>query len=254
MAQEGRYRLRTAPEDLTLFEEVSNQLADGLLAGHTQSSVHGNLELDLEDTSTGKEITLSFPDYAGEQVDQILNGHKVNPIWQTQLDSSTSWVLFIRLDKIVLTEDMVNRPQVDLSVIKRQEENEKPLELSEPMKIVDLLQILLHIKGISITKKIATLKLTVVLSCWDLLKIQEEALPAEVLKQHLPLVYGFLQANWLPESLEVIGLSSLGKDLDQTKRDHDYILKGAEAFGYLILPNGAKTQDLTLVIQHFGNV
>lgn len=244
-SDECRYKITSPPEDLTVFQEVVDCLYNGRSAEHTDSNLHKNLLLEICDESNDK-ISLSFPDYAGEQVREIVNNRLVNELWKSQILASNSWMLFIRLDEVKKIEDIVNRPlPEELNTEKREN---SALEISANAFFVELLQMLLFIKQVSNKQAITTPKLMVVLSCWDTLKLDDGTIPAMVLKEQLPLFYEFTNNIWNEKNLNIVGLSSTGKTLSNKKSDDDYINNSPEDFGYFILPDGKKEKDLTILI------
>jgi len=248
MDRSGYYSITTPPKDLTVFREVLECLNNGKSAGHTSVGSNTRLELGLEDRQKNK-IVFSFPDYGGEQVLKIVNERKITSTWQDDIENCDSWMLFIRLDEINPVEDVINRGIPDAKILKSRNTGEIPFKLSEQVFFVDLLQILLQVKQISVHSKIGNPRLTIVLSCWDLLQSSEKALkPANVLNQRLPLLYSYLTENWSETILSVIGLSSTGKTLSAETGDRDYIKKGPEAFGFLITSEGKEEKDLTISI------
>jgi hypothetical protein len=48
----------------------------------------------------------------------------------------------------------------------------------------------------------------------------------------------------------VFGLSALEKELNDKQADEGYIDKGPVAFGYVIAPDGTRSDDLTLPIRY----
>ena len=56
----------------------------------------------------------------------------------------------------------------------------------------------------------------------------------------------FVAGNWTDCS--VLGLSALARSLDKKKPDRDYITKGSEQFGYVVLEDANQSPDLTLPI------
>jgi len=224
---------------------VVDCLYNGRSAEHTDSNLHKNLLLEICDENNDK-ISLSFPDYAGEQVRKIVNNRLVNELWKNQILSSNSWMLFIRLDEVKKIEDIVNRPlPEELNTEKRES---SALEISANAFFVELLQMLLFIKQVSNKQAIITPKLMVVLSCWDTLKLNDETIPAMVLKEKLPLFYEFINNILDEKSLNIVGLSSTGKTLSNKKSDDDYVNNSPEDFGYFILSDGKKEKDLTILI------
>lgn len=92
---EYNYRISTPPEDLTVFQEVVDCLYDGRSATHTNVDSHKNLSLEVVD-SKGYVTSISFPDYGGEQVKQIVDNRQINELWRSQILGSNNWIFFIR--------------------------------------------------------------------------------------------------------------------------------------------------------------
>ncbi len=55
-------------------------------------------------------------------------------------------------------------------------------------------------------------------------------------------------SSWAPGSWRVCGLSSLGQTLDPNKSDDEFMSKGPETAGYIVLPSGEHDTDLTQLI------
>lgn len=237
------------PADLTIFEDVINKLAEGKRAGHTEASANRNIELKINDES-GNEVVFAFPDYAGEQVNSIVDNRRINTIWGKYIDVSSSWMLFVRLDEMQQVEDIINRGIPSAEELQKRNSTPPPIKVSDAAHFVELLQMLLYIKGIPSLNKINKPNLTIVLSCWDLLNQVPKTLPIDVLQERLPLLYHFIKNTWAEKSLSVIGLSSTEKTLTD-EADEEYIDKNPINFGYIINPNGDEQKDLTLSIRTF---
>lgn len=237
------------PADLTIFEDVINKLAEGKRAGHTEASANRNIELKINDENDNS-VVFTFPDYAGEQVNSIVDNRRINTIWKQYIEQSSSWMLFIRLDDLKPLEDIINKGIPEPDELKKRNAPPPPVKVSDAAHFVELLQILLYMKGIPSLNKINKPNLTIVLSCWDIQNLPDNTLPFQVLKQRLPLLYNFLKNTWREKSLSIIGLSSTGKTLTD-EADEEYIDKTPIKFGYIINPNGIKEEDLTLSIQTF---
>lgn len=247
-ARTEHYRITSPPEDLTIFKEVLDNLNDGKSSGHTHVTQHQSLNLTIEDES-GIESIFSFPDYGGEQVKTIVADRRINDTWQKQIDNSNAWMFFIRLDEVLPIEDVVNRGLPRKDDLKKRSEDNEPIPLSVMAFFTELLQIFLYSKKLSTKTKIAAPKLTVVVSCWDLLSVEEQQMtPRDVLLKRLPGLYNFINGTWQTESYQVIGLSSIEKSLSDTAPDMEFVKKGPENFGYIITHDGKKERDLTLAI------
>lgn len=250
-ARTESYKITSPPDDLTIFQEVLDNLNEGKSSGHTHVSAHQTLELEIEDNNGIKSV-FSFPDYGGEQIRAIVKDRRVNKIWKEQIDKSNSWMLFIRIDEIKIVEDVVNRGLPDQEILKNRIEKAEPMVLSDTAFYTELIQILLYVKRIGIKQKITDPKLTLVLSCWDLLENEDqEKIPKDLLKEKLPGLFNFIHEIWLDDSFKIIGLSSIEKSLSNNDSDLEFIKKGPENFGYIITETGKKETDLTFTISTF---
>ena len=208
-----------------------------------------DFEIEVEDAD-GKRIVFSFPDYGGEQINEIVNYRKVNDTWTENIDNSTAWLLFIRLDEIKPIEDLINRGLPEEDVLKSRNESAVDLSLSAEAFYIELLQMLLYIKNISTLNKVNHLKLTVVLSCWDRIDdATEKSKPSDLLHKRLPLLKNYIDSTWERDSISYVGLSSTERTLSNENEDEDFLDKGPENIGYIIDSKGIKNQDLTLLIK-----
>lgn len=250
-ARSEHYRITSPPDDLTIFQDVLGNLNEGKSSGHTHVTSHQTLELEIED-SAGVKSVFSFPDYGGEQVKAIVNDRRINKIWKEQIDKSNSWMLFIRLDEVKVIEDVVNRGLPDQDVLKNRTEKSEPMSLSDTAFYTELLQIFLYVKKIGIKQRITDPKLTLVLSCWDLLSDRDQKkLPKDVLQEKLPGLFSFIHETWTEDAYKIIGLSSIEKSLSNNDSDLEFVKKGPENFGYMITEEGKKETDLTFTISTF---
>ena len=249
--RESYYKIVSPPENLNIFKEVLECLNDGKAADHTNVNSNETLELQIVDAD-GKHITFNFPDYGGEQVKAIVSDRRITKIWKDQIEKSDSWMLFIRLDVILPFEDIINRGIPEIEVLSKRNKDVTALKLSDAAFFTELLQMLLYAKKTASLNRISNPKLTIVLSCWDLLETQAgKRLPYEMLQEKLPSFWNYLTQTWKAEHLDIIGLSATEKSLDIKKSDRDFVKKGPEKFGYIITPDGKKESDLTLSIATF---
>lgn len=246
-----KYKLapNNRPSDLTIFEDVLAKLAEGKRAGHTESSANRTIQLKADDNE-GNSVIFSFPDYAGEQVKMVVDNRRVNNLWKEYINESNSWILFVRLDEIEVAEDLINRGIPSLKEIQKRQAIAPPVKISDAAHFVELLQTLVYIKGASTLRKIISPNLTIILSCWDLIKEDQTAIPSQILKERLPLLWDFVTNNWNETSLSIIGLSSTERTLSD-EPDDNYIDKTPIAFGYIINEKGKTEKDLTISIPRF---
>ncbi|MCR4470410.1 hypothetical protein [Burkholderia sp. SCN-KJ] len=237
----GALQLVGAPKNVNAFKSGIADLSCGKPAQHTSSGVYEESEWVVADQN-GNRAELCWPDYAGEQLTAISGTRVVSREWATNLQNSDEWMLFLRLQTISGQEDILSRP---ILLVDETGPKSSPSQ-SHDVKLVELLQILLYARGVGVAAPLAVPRMSVVLTCWDeLSRPVQELTPPEALHHHLPLLTSFLSANWQSPALSVRGLSALGKPLNKDNPDQEYVDLGPEAFGFVVLPNGDLTNDLT---------
>jgi hypothetical protein len=298
--QQGGVRMVGMPSDLSAFQEVCDRLAEGKSAPHTPTATYKESIWHVRSNDGAWDTKLVWPDYGGEQVENIVKFRQVPEQWVRRIREAEGWMLFIRLGKVKPPEDILDRPraleQMRVSVETEetlpqpnQEETsqagakesiatsddstnnaensvaitvEEPpdeaipvpsVALSDQARIVELLQALLFVKQAGTARYLRHPALMIVLSCWDELSLakREDSTwewPSELLKKRLPLVSQFVLSNWEPDSLQVLGLSALGKALSDDVGDEEFIDNGPERQGWCILPDGTQSADLTFPI------
>jgi hypothetical protein len=244
---EGSLKMKGMPENITPYEEAERRLGQGMLSGHTSEGTYRESIFPVE-SKNGRRSNLVWPDYAGEQVSQLVESRRVNKAWLQRLAESEGWILFIRLDNIRVYEDMLSRPVGQQGETAKEGDKLDFLWSSQAI-YVELVQLLLLSKGVGTINRVTSPALTVLLTCWDELgEAGQQVDPAVVLREKMPLFADFLRATWHPDKLSVYGLSALGKSLKKDEPDPEYLERGPEAFGYVVLSNGAKDPDLTLPV------
>lgn len=204
-----------------------------------------NVELILQINVDGKNIDLVFPDYGGEQVNELIDLMEVNENWRKLVISSDRWIHFIRPHEIT--------PEYDLStssydeIDKRRSEDFKIPGLSYQSRFIELLQILLHIKNKGAKHLISVPKLSIVLTCWDELKTDKK--PVQILQEKLPMFLHFVETVWAKEAFEIFGLSAQEFPLKTQDAKDKYRDELPENFGYMIDPEGNKDKDITKLVK-----
>ena len=153
-----------------------------------------------------------------------------------------AWLLLVRLQQTRVSEDICSRP---LCTLKGAGVENREVQVSDQARLIELLQMLIYIRGAISTEPLVSPRLCVLLGCWDELGVDER--PATVLEQRLPMFSSFVQTIWAEPS--VLGLSALERPLSPRDRDMEYASRGPEQFGYVVLPDGRRSTDLTLPIQ-----
>lgn len=239
--------LRQQPDDLSLLVEGYDRLNAGIPPEHTTTGANADVSLSLLGPD-GEQFDVLYPDYAGEQVDAMVENRQIAEEWRRRVLDAPTWLVFLRLDHVVTPKDVISSPGDPSAVAGDDAVNGIGSVLADQARTVEALQLLLHVAGAAIASPTRNPSLTVVLSCWDELGLQDDARPGDVLRSSLPLVHAFVQANWHPDALRVVGLSAQGKPLRSESPDEEFIDKGPEAMGYIVCPDGSRETDLTLLL------
>jgi len=236
-------KMRVTPADLTPFDEVRTQLNDGLPASHTPSSVYRESIWQVV-TEHGQQLDLTWPDYGGEQVRQLIDTRRMGPEWWERIQSADGWILMVRPKLAKQDADIFSRPLGDVRR-PNTDADIKPHRSSQA-RLVELLQMLLH--SYQTRGPGCPPVLTVLLSCWDELELAEGIKPSEELASRLPLLWSFINNRWGSDRSAVFGLSALGTALSTDKANEEFRNRGPEHFGYVVSAEGQRTSDLTLPI------
>ena len=246
--ESGRLRMRGAATNIRAFESALHRLSEGRAADHTPTTDYLESEWPITD-GDGNMLTLVWPDYGGEQVRQILEHRRVPEMWRDRVVASAAWMLFVRVQHTEIKADLFSRPIPELKGSGGEPPSTK-FQHSDQARLIELLQMLLFLRGADLRAPLATPALAVLLSCWDELvpSLGDSVPPRAALSRRLPLLTDFVTANWQPGALSVLGLSALGRPLRQDAQDQDYLNRGPEHFGYVVQEDGTVDNDLTLPI------
>jgi hypothetical protein len=233
------------PPDLTLLKEVFDALASGRTAPRTSTDTWGNLKISLE-SNAGHHLDFTLPDYGGEQLKNVFEKRIVKEEWVEFLGNSRGWLLLIRLDEETVPESRLIQAQS-----KEQLTTTTELIWDSNAWWIEVLQILLDSCQVSNRHRIEEPRLAILLTCYDRPEVVGNALtPLEALQSKLPLLSTFLHTNWSKDAISVWGLSSLGKNLNNSIADDDFADSGAETQGWIIKPDGGdRDVDLTLPLE-----
>ena len=244
--EQARLRMRSEPESIVPFEEVLRRLSQGLAADHTSVDTYDETVLPLE-LPGGEPVDLVWPDYGGEQIRLMMAQRRVSDAWKTRIGGSDGWLLFIRPSILHAQDDIFTRPLHELTG--SGDDEPESYEWTSQAFYIELLQLLLYVRGLGTLTRVSEPNLAVVLSCWDEIDERDQCLPPAVfLRKEMPLFSAFLESTWQHTSLTVLGLSSLGRPLSTEREDEGYIDEGPETFGYVIRPDTAQSSDLTVPI------
>lgn len=245
--RQSNLRLRSAIDNISPFEAVLDKLGQGISAPHTSMNTYDELVLPVESAS-GEEMNLLWPDYGGEQItNRIMAKRQVPSEWQSRIKASDGWLLFIRLEQLRDFKDVLTRPIAEI-VTSAQKNSDKKVRWSDQALYIELLQFFLFAKGAGVIQRVRKPSLLVLLSCWDEMDYAKDKAPIELLSLRMPMFLDFVTSIWAPEHLSIMGLSSLSKHLKDDTPDNEYLDRGPESFGYVVLPDGSRSPDLTLPV------
>lgn len=240
-------RLRNTPADISLFMSALDRLAQGMSPEHTPASSNQEIVMPIQ-FDNGQQSDLIWPDYGGEQIINIVHSRMVSDIWFQRIENSTGWILFVRPSQLIYFDDFLSR---DTRITNQTFDVGSSSDLSSNALLIELLQMLLYLKGIGISQQINSPKLSIFITCWDeIVDVDLFDNPAQVLQNYLPLLSEFVATNWIKDSFSVWGLSSQERPLETNTPDESYVDNGPEAFGYVVSPTGEKSSDLTMPIMH----
>ena len=237
MQEDGQIRMDGAATNLEPFQAVMARLDAGLSAGHTPTTTYHESRWPIVDSEEHK-ADLIWPDYGGEQIKNIIDERRLPQAWLNRITQSSAWLLLIRLQKIRADDDIFSRPLASLKGIRTEVWD---ASLSDQARLIELLQVLAYIWSTSNERLDRLPRLVVLLTCWD--EMESPGKPIDELCKRLPMFGDFVASNWKDSS--VLGLSALGRALDKQEPDDDYIAKGSERFGYVVLEDGTHSPDLT---------
>ena len=253
MNSSGQLRMDGAATNLEPFQTVMDSLDEGRLADHTATTTYDESVWPIIDDED-KRAQLVWPDYGGEQVRNIIENRRIPSEWIVRITQSPAWLLLIRPQKIRVDNDIFSRPLASLKA--NSPRNQEPVRkgatsgtsepgLSDQARLIELLQMLIQTRLTRETDQDRLPQLLIMLTCWD--EMEKEINPVDFLRLLLPMFHDFVLSIW-KDSL-VFGLSALGRQLDKTRADNDYVTHGSENFGYVVLENGSHCNDLTLPVR-----
>lgn len=230
-------------ENLNPIIEAIRALANGEEVAPTSTEKSTVICLPLQNDDV--KIDLDCPDYAGEQVNLIIENREVESKWSDSIRQSENWILFIKPSDFTTSYDLSNKTIKPENLDSGNGKSEE-YSISDQSFFIELLQFFLHTKGQDSHFRNSTTKLTVVLTCWD--ELNNPSLPNEELKKYLPLLLNFIETNWIESKINITGLSSQGFSLKEPENKIKYQEQGSENFGYMINSDGKENKDITQLI------
>ena len=238
----GRYF--EPPDNVTPIEEAMRCLSAGRSAAHTVGSATSKVVLPIEFTG-GVRARVEWPEYAGERLADLVRRRHGGSEWAEDARRAHAWMLFVRHDQMRAGWDLLNRPVSDV-MAKRHDINETGVPWMPQAQLIELLQMMLFLRRASLREPLRMPMLAVALSCYDDLPERgRHACPADAFRAVAPMLASFVESNWHESSRFVIGLSALGKPLDMSKPDEEFVDSGPSANGWVVTPDGKVNSDLT---------
>jgi hypothetical protein len=243
---EQQIAIRNTPENLDIFQEALERLAEGNNPQRTTSSQFANVSLPLV-IKNEKEVDLTWFDYAGEKLTHIFESRSVNEKWAETLINANGWMVFIRLNDETKYKHKIEDLLTNRDVIKKAKTKQEETDIVDAnIWWIELFQIILHVCNLKRSQRISKPKLAIVLSCYDQISNSNSTTtPKEIFEKELPLLNQFLHSNWEQDKITIWGLSSLGRALDK-RSQNTFVDNGPENQGWIISPDShERSADLT---------
>lgn len=242
MVKSCALKMAGAATNLEPFSTALSCLTEGKSTDHTPADSYSESTWPISDDA-GRFAELVWPDYGGEQIRSLATQRQIPGTWRDRVLGASDWVLLIRLQSIRSEDDLFSRPLQSLANVESEVESATNT-ISDQARMVELLQMLLYLGQFHLDRPLNKPGLTILLSCWD--EVNTKRLPAEVLASRLPMLWSFVHSNWA--SPMVMGLSALERALSMNEADEEFAIRGPEEFGYVVLPGGEQSTDITLPI------
>ncbi|WP_155288440.1 hypothetical protein [Rhodococcoides fascians] len=239
--------LRAAPDSLTTISDGWKRLQQGLPTKHTP---HGTDSLQMLPTvdGNGRELDVQVPEYAGEELRRIWDAHRVTERWEALARESDHWVVLIRLSQHPDIPDLISKPVGEIArATATSSKADDGQALPVDMLTVELLQILRHARTQAGTSGGRQLRVTLVLSCWDELGLDDGALPGFIASKRLSLLDSYCRNEWASD-YRVLGLSSQGRSLVENEPADEFLDYGPQKMGWLVDEGGSLNPDLTMLL------
>lgn len=245
--RKSKLKLDKSLSNITVISDARIAIANGDSPETTRTKGIGNLLISAK--YDDDVINLEVPDYGGEQINEIINSRDIHTNWHKAIIKSNNWILFIRLSNIQTPFDLSNKTISEEHTDKTTDEEEnREYSISHQSSFIELIQMFLHIKKHDYHTLNRETKLTIVLTCWDELNLENGTIPETKLKEELPLLLDFIKSNFETDFYKVLGLSAQEFPLNTAENKEKYQIDGAESFGYYIKEDGSKSNDITELI------
>lgn len=240
-SEQGQVRLWKTPDDLSAVQSIARNHADGKEAEATPPTANHELVLPLQIDQ--RVIELHYPDYGGEQIEQMLQNRSITEPWLTLIKQADDWLLFIRPLLLYTPFDLTTKPASEANPEKPVARTTKH-RFSDQTELIELLQMFLDIRQQSIRELVQLPRLSVVITCWDELSLGSEK-PLPYLQKKMPLLAQYIDTNWATDAWQCVGLSAQGFSLKDPDNQEKYRNDGPEKYPYVVNASGVEVHDLT---------
>ena len=173
MNGDGALRMNGAATNLEPFEAALVNLNEGKAADHTPTATYVDSVWPVSGPD-GKKADLVWPDYGGEQIKAMSTTRRIPAMWRDRVLGAPSWLLLLRLQQTRLSDDILSRP---LQIIQSSNSGPRDGTMSDQARLIELLQILLYLRGAISSAPVTTPRLCILLSCWDAVSYTHLTLP-----------------------------------------------------------------------------
>ena len=264
------------PSDLKYLRGGAERLLEGEFAGHTSEEVYERVVVPVKSAalSAAPGGIMVVPDVAGEQVLSICRNRQWSWAWEELISPRCACLLFVRAgsDEVIAPLDWATCFEKYGAVIEvpepeqtqaagavglvdsndRQMDDEKVALTPTQVVLTEWLQFLRRaftaLAGGSFCPRVG-----VVISAWDAVPIdQQSAGPVPYLKDNLPMLYQFIEANEDRFDFQVFGVSIVDGDLTNDEQFKETYLNGRpQDFGVVfhsLSGKLTKSPDITLPV------
>ncbi len=228
------------------YQTLLQDLTSGLPPQHTPSDVYAETPIQLRDRERGESLVITWPEYAGEQLRRLVEDREVAPHWVQMARNSDIWLLLVRPTLARLPDDTITRGIPPQATDQPTQSDDNVDYLSVQAQLIEALQILSFLRKSPIyytrNRPVLGVMITAIDDVADR-KAGEQ--PDTLFEQILPMLRQYIHTNWVPQARMVFGVSALGRELNPNEPDRSFQIQGPESHGYLVMPDGTETPDLT---------
>jgi len=239
------------PEKIGYVEGLLEHLLQGRFAPRSGSGLEDGAH-DLTITvshrhSQGQSATLVVPDVLGELWKNVVLSSEIPQRWHDRLQQAGAALLFVR------AHSKQNHSPLDWVTA----QNLLAAGLGEELEAgaiptqVALCELLRTLES-TLSRQAGRPRVAVVVAAWDMLDPEARTRsPYEYLERQFPMFAGRLKDE-MALDVQVFGLSILGGDVGDPEFRSNYLKKGIQEAGYVVVDKDAaldKTMDVTLPIQ-----